>query len=151
LPQSRNSSWIVGDYEYGGTKVTESSLNGFPSSQIPDRIQEDLYGFLVCADKFQTGYDEPLLHTTYVDKPLAGVKAVQTPQAFHASTAPAGRRGRPTALLLISHADTQALSGCDSDSGVAGNLMGWRIADFGRNQQLAARSSAELRRGSAES
>jgi type I restriction enzyme R subunit len=32
----------------------------------------------VCADKFQTGYDEPLLHTMYVDKPLAGVKAVQT-------------------------------------------------------------------------
>jgi type I restriction enzyme R subunit len=67
-----------GDYEYGGKKVTESSLNGFPSSQIPDRIQEDPYRFLVCADKFQTGYDEPLLHTMYVDKPLAGVKAVQT-------------------------------------------------------------------------
>ena len=67
-----------GEYEYGGTKVTESSLNGFPSSEISDRIQEDPYRFLVCADKFQTGYDEPLLHTMYVDKPLAGVKAVQT-------------------------------------------------------------------------
>src|SRR5439155_119224 len=33
---------------------------------------------LICADKFQTGYDEPLLHTMYVDKPLAGIKAVQT-------------------------------------------------------------------------
>ena len=33
---------------------------------------------LVCADKFQTGYDEPLLHTMYVDKPLSGVRAVQT-------------------------------------------------------------------------
>ena len=48
------------------------------SSQIADRIQEDPYRFLVCADKFQTGYDEPLLHTMYVDKVLAGVKAVQT-------------------------------------------------------------------------
>jgi type I restriction enzyme, R subunit len=67
-----------GEYEYGGTKVTESSLNGFPSGEISDRIQEDPYRFLVCADKFQTGYDEPLLHTMYVDKPLAGVKAVQT-------------------------------------------------------------------------
>lgn len=67
-----------GEHEYGGTKVTESSLNGFPSSEISDRIQEDPYRFLVCADKFQTGYDEPLLHTMYVDKPLAGVKAVQT-------------------------------------------------------------------------
>jgi hypothetical protein len=37
-----------------------------------------VYRFLVCADKFQTGYDEPLLHTMYVDKQLAGVKAVQT-------------------------------------------------------------------------
>ena len=36
------------------------------------------YRFLICADKFQTGYDEPLLHTMYVDKPLAGIKAVQT-------------------------------------------------------------------------
>ncbi len=67
-----------GEYEYGSQKVTESSLNGFPSSEIPDRIQEDPYRFLICADKFQTGYDEPLLHTMYVDKMLAGVKAVQT-------------------------------------------------------------------------
>ena len=58
--------------------VSEASLNGFPSREIADKIQEDPYRFLVCADKFQTGYDEPLLHTMYVDKPLAGVKAVQT-------------------------------------------------------------------------
>jgi type I restriction enzyme R subunit len=58
--------------------VTEASLNGFPSNQIADRIQEDPYRFLICADKFQTGYDEPLLHTMYVDKPLSGIKAVQT-------------------------------------------------------------------------
>jgi type I restriction enzyme R subunit len=67
-----------GEHEYGGAKVTEASLNGFPSSQIPDRIEEDPYRFLVCAEKFQTGYDEPLLHTMYVDKPLSGIKAVQT-------------------------------------------------------------------------
>lgn len=67
-----------GEHEYGGVKVTESSLNGFPSADIVDRIQEDPYRFLVCADKYQTGYDEPLLHTMYVDKTLAGVKAVQT-------------------------------------------------------------------------
>ncbi|MHB8999383.1 MAG: type I restriction endonuclease subunit R, partial [Thermoanaerobaculia bacterium] len=67
-----------GEHEYGGTKVTEASLNGFPSNSIVDRIQEDPYRFLICADKFQTGYDEPLLHTMYVDKPLSGIKAVQT-------------------------------------------------------------------------
>lgn len=67
-----------GEHAYGGTNVTEGSLNGFPSSLIAERIREDPYRFLVCAEKFQTGYDEPLLHTMYVDKVLSGVKAVQT-------------------------------------------------------------------------
>ena len=67
-----------GEPEFGGAKVSEVSLNGFPSGKIAERIQEDPYRFLICADKFQTGYDEPLLHTMYVDKTLAGVKAVQT-------------------------------------------------------------------------
>ncbi len=67
-----------GEHDWGGLKVTEASLNGFPSSLIADKIQEDPYRFLVCADKFQMGYDEPLLHTMYVDKVLSGLKAVQT-------------------------------------------------------------------------
>ncbi|AFD26708.1 type I restriction endonuclease subunit R [Deinococcus gobiensis] len=67
-----------GEPEYKGIKVTEASLNGFASNDIPDKIQEEPYRFLICADKFQTGYDEPLLHTMYVDKPLSGIKAVQT-------------------------------------------------------------------------
>ena len=67
-----------GEPEFGGQKVTEASLNGFPSGQIARKIREDPYRFLVCADKFQTGYDEPLLHTMYVDKTLSGIKAVQT-------------------------------------------------------------------------
>lgn len=67
-----------GEHEYGGHKVTEATLNGFPSSQIEQLIQKDPYRFLIVADKFQTGYDEPLLHTMYVDKTLSGVKAVQT-------------------------------------------------------------------------
>jgi len=67
-----------GEHDYGSSGVTEASLNGFPSSKIRDKIQEDPYRFLVCAEKFQTGYDEPLLHTMYVDKILSGIKAVQT-------------------------------------------------------------------------
>lgn len=59
-------------------KVTEAKLNGFPSGEIEDRFQEEPYRWLICADKFQTGYDEPLLHTMYVDKTLEGIKAVQT-------------------------------------------------------------------------
>jgi type I restriction enzyme R subunit len=67
-----------GEPEFDGRKVSEATLNGFPSRDIADRIQDDPYRFLICADKFQTGYDEPLLHTMYVDKALAGIKAVQT-------------------------------------------------------------------------
>jgi type I restriction enzyme R subunit len=67
-----------GEHDYGGSKVSEASLNGFASKEIADKIQNDPYRFLICADKFQTGYDEPLLHTMYVDKALAGIKAVQT-------------------------------------------------------------------------
>jgi type I restriction enzyme R subunit len=67
-----------GEPDYQGRQVTEATMNGFPGREIADKIQEDPYRFLICADKFQTGYDEPLLHTMYVDKPLSGVKAVQT-------------------------------------------------------------------------
>jgi len=67
-----------GEHDYGGQKVTEASLNGFPSNLIPERFREEPYRFLICAEKFQTGYDEPLLHTMYVDKILSGIKAVQT-------------------------------------------------------------------------
>jgi type I restriction enzyme, R subunit len=67
-----------GEHEYGGVNVSEASLNGFPSAAIAEKIQADPYRFLICADKFQTGYDEPLLHTMYVDKLLSGIKAVQT-------------------------------------------------------------------------
>ena len=67
-----------GEPEFNGAKVSEASLNSFPSGKIADKIQEDPYRFLVCADKFQTGYDEPLLHTMYVDKTLSGIKAAQT-------------------------------------------------------------------------
>ena len=67
-----------GEREHRGATVSEASLNGFPSVRIAQRFQQEPYRFLICADKFQTGYDEPLLHTMYVDKILSGIKAVQT-------------------------------------------------------------------------
>ncbi|GER93015.1 DEAD/DEAH box helicase [hot springs metagenome] len=81
--KERNSPYkaivaFSGEHEIGGKMVSEFSLNGFPSNQIPDKFREEPYRFLICADKFQTGYDEPLLHTMYVDKPLSDIKAVQT-------------------------------------------------------------------------
>ena len=67
-----------GEREHNGQQVSEPSLNGFPSAKITEMIREDPYRILICADKFQTGYDEPLLSTMYVDKTLAGIRAVQT-------------------------------------------------------------------------
>jgi type I restriction enzyme R subunit len=67
-----------GEFEIGGQKKTEADLNGFPSKDIPANLKQDPYRFLIVANKFVTGFDEPLLHTMYVDKPLAGVLAVQT-------------------------------------------------------------------------
>lgn len=69
---------------FSGEKViddkayTEESLNGFPSLEIEKRMKDEPYRLLIVANKFQTGYDEPLLHTMYVDKQLSDVKAVQT-------------------------------------------------------------------------
>ena len=67
-----------GDFEISGVKRTEADLNDFPSKDIPSKLKQDPYRFLIVANKFVTGFDEPLLHTMYVDKPLAGVMAVQT-------------------------------------------------------------------------
>ena len=67
-----------GSKSYGGKDVTEADINGFPSKDIEDNMERDPYRILVVAEKFQTGYDQPLLHTMYVDRILTDVKAVQT-------------------------------------------------------------------------
>jgi type I restriction enzyme R subunit len=58
--------------------VTEVELNGFKEKELPKKFGSDEYQLLLVADKYQTGFDQPLLHTMYVDKKLSGVKAVQT-------------------------------------------------------------------------
>jgi type I restriction enzyme R subunit len=62
----------------GGDEFTESRMNGFPESQTAREFGEGDYQVLVVAEKFQTGYDQPLLHTMFVDKSLKGLHAVQT-------------------------------------------------------------------------
>ena len=83
LLEERKSPWraivaFSGNKEYGGKEVTEADINGFSSRDIESKMEQDPYRILVVADKFQTGYDQPLLHTMYVDKKLTDVKAVQT-------------------------------------------------------------------------
>jgi len=70
------SGAVVDDYYPEG--ITEPQLNGFGEKELPERFNTDEYQVLLVADKYQTGFDQPLLHTMYVDKKLSGVKAVQT-------------------------------------------------------------------------
>ena len=69
-----------GEHKYQGQEPTLTSaiMNGFPDAKIPKTFKQDPYRLLVVADMFQTGFDEPLLHTMYVDKMLYDIKAVQT-------------------------------------------------------------------------
>ena len=66
--------------------VTEPQLTGFGEKELPKVFAEDEYKILIVADKYQTGFDQPLLHTLYVDKKLSGVKAVQTLSRLNRTT-----------------------------------------------------------------
>ncbi len=66
------------ELDFNGETYSESVLNGFSESVLKDEFKKDKYKFLIVAEKYQTGFDEPLLHTMYVDKALSGVSAVQT-------------------------------------------------------------------------
>lgn len=61
-----------------GVDYTEANMNGFSEKQTSEAFKRGEYRFLIVASKFQTGFDQPLLHTMYVDKKLGGVNAVQT-------------------------------------------------------------------------
>lgn len=65
-------------YDNAPEGVTEVEMNGFTEKELPRKFATDEYQLLLVADKYQTGFDQPLLHTMYVDKKLSGVKAVQT-------------------------------------------------------------------------
>jgi type I restriction enzyme R subunit len=67
-----------GTVQDGGQSYTESGMNGLPEAQTAKIFEQPEYRFLIVANKFQTGFDQPLLHTMYVDKKLGGVNAVQT-------------------------------------------------------------------------
>ena len=68
-----------GAVEDDGVRYTEPQMNGgLTESALPAEFAGDDYQLLIVAEKYQTGFDQPLLHTMYVDKKLEGVKAVQT-------------------------------------------------------------------------
>lgn len=61
-----------------GDEVTEAGMNGFAETELPDRFESKDFHVLIVAEKYQTGFDQPLLHTMFVDKKLKDLKAVQT-------------------------------------------------------------------------
>lgn len=61
-----------------GNEYTESGINKIKETELPEKFHGSGYQILIVAEKYQTGFDEPLLHTMFVDKKLHGVKAVQT-------------------------------------------------------------------------
>jgi type I restriction enzyme R subunit len=72
-------SGVVKDNVTGELKeYTEANINNFPDTETPDKFATGEYQLLLVAEKYQTGFDQPLLHTMYVDKKLSGVKAEQT-------------------------------------------------------------------------
>jgi type I restriction enzyme R subunit len=69
----------VPDDTGNGVSYTEVGMNGgLPEKELPERFAEHDYQVLLVAEKYQTGFDQPLLHTMFVDKRLAGIQAVQT-------------------------------------------------------------------------
>ena len=67
-----------GTVQDGGQSYTESNMNGVSEAQTASTFESPEYRMLIVANKFQTGFDQPLLQTMYVDKKLGGVNAVQT-------------------------------------------------------------------------
>ncbi|WP_347988388.1 type I restriction endonuclease [Methylomonas sp. AM2-LC] len=66
-----------GEKMLDGIKYTEDGINGISARDLPEEFEKDDYKILVVANKYLTGFDEPMLHTMYVDKKLQGVLAVQ--------------------------------------------------------------------------
>lgn len=77
-PQFEAIVAFSGELHLDGETYSESALNGFSEGVLKEEFKKDKYKFLIVAEKYQTGFDEPLLHTMYVDKKLSGVSAVQT-------------------------------------------------------------------------
>ena len=84
-----------GEINDEGNSYTEEKMNGIKESQLKANFHSDEYHMLIVAEKYQTGFDEPLLHTMFVDKKLSGVKAVQTLSRLNRTT-----RGKDSTFVL---------------------------------------------------
>jgi type I restriction enzyme, R subunit len=71
-------SGIIEDDKIPGQTYTEEAMNGIRESELPEQFATHNYQVLLVAEKYQTGFDQPLLHSMYIDRRLAGIQAVQT-------------------------------------------------------------------------
>jgi len=99
-----------GAVDDAGEQRTEASFNGFPSSELEDRFDADPYRFLVVADKYLTGFDQPKLFAMYVDKTLASVKAVQALSRLNRA-----RPGKSEPIVLDFRNDPAVIEAAFSD------------------------------------
>jgi len=95
----------VADPDVPGVDYTEVSMNnGIREKELPERFAGDEYQVLLVAEKYQTGFDQPLLHTMYVDKRLSGIQAVQTLSRLNRT-----RSGKEDTFVLDFVNDTQEI------------------------------------------
>jgi type I restriction enzyme R subunit len=99
-----------GSVDDAGEQRTEASFNGFPSSELEDKFDADPYRFLVVADKYLTGFDQPKLFAMYIDKTLAGVKAVQALSRLNRA-----RPGKTEPIVLDFRNDPAVIEAAFSD------------------------------------
>lgn len=82
--------------EFADKKFTEVGMNqGIKESELPEKFNTEEYQVLLVAEKYQTGFDQPLLHSMYVDKRLSGIQAVQTLSRLNRTT-----RGKENTFVL---------------------------------------------------
>lgn len=82
--------------EFADKKFTEVNMNnGIKESELPEKFNTEEYQVLLVAEKYQTGFDQPLLHSMYVDKRLSGIQAVQTLSRLNRTT-----RGKTDTFVL---------------------------------------------------
>ncbi len=81
-----------GKLDVDGEEVTEAKVNGVPETRTAELFDSDAKRIIVCANKFQTGFDQPKLCAMYVDKMLTGVAAVQTLSRLNRTCSIPGKR-----------------------------------------------------------
>jgi type I restriction enzyme R subunit len=96
-----------GSIYHNGRENTETSLNtenGLVKTSIPNGLKDPIYRILIVSSKFQTGYDEPLLQSMYIDKKLSGVQCVQTLSRLNRTT-----KGKTDTFVLDFVNDTEEI------------------------------------------